>query len=93
MVLCAASADRSVVEFVDPPEGAAVGERITIAGFAESRDKAPDLVNPAKKGNPWSAFAPELLTNSERIACYRGIPLATSAGPCVAPTQANAPIS
>jgi methionyl-tRNA synthetase len=58
MVLCAASADRRVVEFVEPPAGARVGERIRVAGVSESTEPAPETVNPAKKGNPWLTVAP-----------------------------------
>jgi methionyl-tRNA synthetase len=58
MVLCASNTDRSVVEFIEPPSGARVGERIRIEGFSESSDAAPEIVNPAKKGNPWLSAAP-----------------------------------
>lgn len=34
-----------------------------------------------------------LRTNDARIATFNGTPLSTSAGPCVAPTIANGPIS
>ncbi len=58
MVLCASNADRSVVEFVEPPADARIGERIRVQGFSESTDAAPDTVNPAKKANPWLTVAP-----------------------------------
>jgi tRNA-binding EMAP/Myf-like protein len=57
MVLCAGTADRSVVEFIDPPAGAVVGERILIDGFADDPAHPEEIVNPAKKDNPWVPFA------------------------------------
>ena len=35
----------------------------------------------------------DLRTDGARVATYKGVPLSTSAVACVAPTQANAPIS
>lgn len=95
MVLCASSPDRSVVEFVDPPPGACVGERVTLPGLIPDGAPfpVPEVVNPAKKNNPWAAFAPDLRTDGGRVATYKGVALTTSAGPCTAPTQADAPIS
>lgn len=94
MVLCASNADRTTVEFVDPPAGARVGERITIAGHSESPvPPGGDPINPAKKNNPWTAFAAELCTDASRVATYKGVPLTTSAGACTAPTVASGPIS
>lgn len=95
MVLCASNADRSVVEFVEPPAGAKIGERLTLPGIitADAPWPVPEVVNPAKKGNPWTNFAAELRTNGDKVATYMGVPLTTSAGPCTAPTQADAPIS
>ncbi|RYG52281.1 hypothetical protein EON66_09920, partial [archaeon] len=57
MVLCASNADRSVVEFVDPPAGARIGERIAIEGLVSADMVAPEVINPAKKDNPWTPFA------------------------------------
>ena len=77
MVLCAAS-DDGTVKFVDPPEGAQVGERITVDGF----DGEPATENQVIKKKMLDAIFPELSTNSDGVATYRGIPLTTSAGPC-----------
>ena len=35
-----------------------IGERITIAGISDSTEGPGEVVNPAKKGNPWVNFAP-----------------------------------
>jgi len=57
MVLCASNADRSTVEFVEPPAGARNGERITIPGVSDDATPCAEVVNPAKKNNPWVPFA------------------------------------
>jgi tRNA-binding EMAP/Myf-like protein len=95
MVLCASNADRSVVEFIDPPAGAKIGERLLVPGVIPDGAPfpVPEVVNPAKKNNPWTAIAGDLRTDGARVATYKGVPLTTSAGPCTAPTQADAPIS
>jgi tRNA-binding EMAP/Myf-like protein len=58
MVLCASNADRSVVEFIDPPAGAAVGERLLIDGHVSDPGRIDERVNPSAKANPWTAIAP-----------------------------------
>lgn len=35
----------------------------------------------------------DLRTDASRVACFKGVQLMTSAGPCIVPTQADAPIS
>lgn len=41
----------------------------------------PDAVlNPKKK--IFEGVQPDLATDSQAVACYKGIPLATSTGPC-----------
>ena len=65
------------LELVEPRAHSARGERITAAGF----DGDPEeQLNPKKK--IFEQIQPELLTNAECIACYRGLPLRTKAGPC-----------
>ena len=95
MVLCAASSDRSCVEFIEPPAGAANGERVTLPGLIPEGAPfpVPELINPAKEPNAWASVAKDLATNSERIATCRGVPLSCSTGVCTAPSQAGAPIS
>ena len=66
------------MELVTPPEGAAPGDRVGAAGF----EGEPDKVLDPKKAKVFETVATELASNAERIACYRGIPLATSSGPC-----------
>ena len=77
MVLAATSADGSSVELVEPPAGAAVGERVSVEGFEGDPD---ELLNPKKK--VWEVVQPELTTDGEKRACYRDLPLKTVAGVC-----------
>jgi methionine--tRNA ligase beta chain len=58
MVLCAANADRSVVEFIEPPPGAKVGERLMVEGLITDAGPVAEVINPAKKNNPWTNVAP-----------------------------------
>ena len=69
---------RLQVELVTPPEGAAPGDRVGVAGF----EGEPDKVLDPKKAKVFETVATELASNADRIACYRGVPLATPQGPC-----------
>ncbi len=65
------------VELVEPPEGSAPGERVTAEGF----DGQPEeQLNPKKK--VFEQIQPDLLTNAESVACYKGLPLRTHSGVC-----------
>ncbi|EAY76306.1 hypothetical protein OsI_04241 [Oryza sativa Indica Group] len=77
LVLCASNQDHTVVEPLIPPEGAKPGERISFAGFD---GKPEDVLNPKKK--QLDKITPDLHTDGNGIATYRGVPLTTSAGPC-----------
>ncbi|XP_068646527.1 probable methionine--tRNA ligase [Aristolochia californica] len=76
MVL-AASSDDHKVELVDPPEAAVVGERVSFLGYSGEPD---EVLNPKKK--VWETLQPDLHTNEELVACYKDVPLTTSAGVC-----------
>lgn len=86
MVLCASSGDQ--VKFVEPPEGAEIGERITVEGF----DGEPATENQVIKKKMLEEIFPDLKTNSSGIPEYKGKALSTSAGPCQ-PTLPNAEIA
>ncbi|GBF87385.1 methionine-tRNA ligase-like protein [Raphidocelis subcapitata] len=83
MVLCASDADGKV-ELIDPPSGAQVGERVTVPGYLGDPD---EQLNPKKK--IFESVAPDLATDAARVACYKGVPLATSGGPCTAASVAG----
>jgi methionine--tRNA ligase beta chain len=89
MVLCASSEDGSKVELIEPPIDAAVGERVFVEGYGGE----PATENQVIKKKMLEAIFPDLKTNSERIATYKGQPFQTSAGVCKAKTLANVPIA
>jgi methionine--tRNA ligase beta chain len=78
MVLCASSSSDGSVKFVEPPEGAAVGERVTVDGYAGE----PATENQLLKKKMLEEILPDLRTNGDGVATYKGAPLKTSAGPC-----------
>lgn len=88
MVLCAAEpkGDGELVEFVEPPEGAPVGEVITFEGLPK-----PEPVTPAQveKRKVWQACADSMKTNDQCVANWNGHAFMTSAGPCKAKTVAG----
>jgi len=87
MVLAATSAEGKV-ELLDPPAGAAVGERVEVAGHS-SKPAEPNAM--AKK--KWFDLAAEHLRVTDGLqAAYKGIPLTTSAGPVTVPTTKGATI-
>nr|GLL35646.1 methionine--tRNA ligase, cytoplasmic [Ipomoea trifida] len=77
MVLAASNNDHTKVELVEPPQDAAVGERVTFLGF---EGKPDDVLNPKKK--VWETLQVDFHTNKELVACYKDIPFTTSAGVC-----------
>jgi len=87
MVLCASSGDQ--VKFIDPPEGAQVGERVMVEGF----EGEPATENQVIKKKILDAVFPFLQTDGNGVATYKGVALMTSAGPCQASELPNAPIA
>ena len=87
MVLCA-SGDDGTVAFVEPPAGAAPGERIVVEGMMEDAAKP----NAVKKKKLMEKTAEELRA-IDNVACYRGVPLSTAAGPCTIPAVASGTIN
>lgn len=75
------------VELCEPPAGAAIGERVTVEGFLGEPD---EQLNPKKK--IFEAVQPDLRTNEQLVACYKGVPLMTSAGPVTVQSVAGASI-
>ena len=62
---------------VDPPESAAIGERVMFPGYS---DEPNDVLNLKKK--VWEMLQPDLHTNTELVACYKDVPFTTTAGVC-----------
>lgn len=90
MVLCASTDDGSKVVFVDPPEDAAIGERVIADGY----DGEPATENQVIKKKMLDAIFPDLKTDGDGIAAYKGVPLTAGSGKCVAQDGlANAQVS
>ncbi|KAH9627706.1 hypothetical protein HF086_016860 [Spodoptera exigua] len=80
MVMCASSPDK--VEILIPPQGAAPGDLVECEGYPREPEA---ILNPKKK--IFETCAPDLLTNDDKVACYKGAPLVVPGkGAIVAPT-------
>lgn len=84
MVLCASieTAEQRTVELLTPPDGAAIGERITFEGCPGE----PLPANQVAKKKVWEAVQPDLSTSADRVAMYKDLPFQTSKGPCTVAT-------
>ncbi|XP_063165827.1 aminoacyl tRNA synthase complex-interacting multifunctional protein 1 isoform X1 [Candoia aspera] len=86
MLMCASTPEK--VEIIIPPNGVVPGEKITFDGFSGEPEKE---LNPKKK--IWEQIQPDLQTNDECIATYKGVPFEVKGkGVCRAPTMANSGI-
>lgn len=86
MVMCASSPEK--VEILAPPNGSVPGDRITFDAFPGEPDKE---LNPKKK--IWEQIQPDLHTNAECVATYKGVPFEVKGkGVCRAQTMANSGI-
>ncbi|XP_022733672.1 methionine--tRNA ligase, cytoplasmic-like isoform X1 [Durio zibethinus] len=87
MVLAASNSDHTKVELVEPPKTATVGERVTFPGFTGEPD---EVLNPKKK--VWETLQVDLHSDADLVACYKDIPLTTSAGVCKVSSISNGSI-
>ncbi|XP_069781855.1 aminoacyl tRNA synthase complex-interacting multifunctional protein 1a isoform X2 [Narcine bancroftii] len=86
MVMCASSPEK--IEILDPPSDALPGDRIIFENYLGEPDKE---LNPKKK--IWDRIQPDLSTNEECIATYKGTPFVVKGkGVCKAQTMANSGI-
>ncbi|KAM7156546.1 aminoacyl tRNA synthase complex-interacting multifunctional protein 1 isoform 1-T1 [Molossus nigricans] len=86
MVMCASSPEK--VEILAPPTGSVPGDRVTFDAFPGEPDKE---LNPKKK--IWEQIQPDLYTNAECVATYRGAPFEVKGkGVCRAQTMTNSGI-
>uniref|UniRef100_H0WK07 Aminoacyl tRNA synthetase complex interacting multifunctional protein 1 n=2 Tax=Otolemur garnettii TaxID=30611 RepID=H0WK07_OTOGA len=86
MLMCASSPEK--VEILAPPDGAVPGDRITFDAYPGEPDKE---LNPKKK--IWEQIQPDLCTNAECVATYKGAPFEVKGkGVCRAQTMANSGI-
>jgi len=93
MVLAAKNEDHTVVELIEVPEGAQIGERLNLEGLDILDFPGEHDVNPKKKGNAWAVVAASLKTNANREVEFEGKRLLTSAGPIVAATLSHSFVS
>jgi len=78
MVLVASdSADEAKKELLDPPAGSVPGDKVFFEGHAGPLD---GQINLSSKGNIFAKCQVDLKTNSEFIACWKGIPMQTDKG-------------
>lgn len=68
MVMCASSPEK--VEVMIPPLNSVPGDLVHCDGYTRNPDAQ---LNPKKK--IWETVAPDLLTNEDFCACYKGVPL------------------
>jgi tRNA-binding EMAP/Myf-like protein len=85
MVFAASDQQHTKVELLEPPADTPIGTRVTCAGFAGGEGKPPV----DKNGKAWKSVADFLTVNAERIACYKGVPLAVPEGPITVETLAS----
>ncbi|VFV41535.1 aminoacyl trna synthase [Lynx pardinus] len=86
MVMCASSPEK--VEILAPPTGSVPGDRIIFDAFPGEPDKE---LNPKKK--IWEQIQPDLSTNDECVATYKGVPFEVKGkGVCRAQTMTNSGI-
>ncbi|CAI7828767.1 unnamed protein product [Closterium sp. NIES-54] len=85
-VLCASNEDHTVCRPLQPPEGAAIGEKITFAGVD---GKPEEVLNPKKK--LFEKLQPFLRTDGTGVAMFQDTPMMTTAGPCTS-TIVNASV-
>lgn len=81
MIMCANTPEK--VEILDPPSGSLPGDRVVCDGY----DGTPDaLLNPKKK--IVEAILPDMCTNEEGVACYKGAPFTVAGkGVCCSQTM------
>lgn len=86
MVLCAAQTKddgTEQVEFVEPPEGAKIGELVQFEGLPPT---FPVSASQVDKKKVFQACAEGMMTSEEGVATWNGHAFMTSAGPCKAKT-------
>jgi aminoacyl tRNA synthase complex-interacting multifunctional protein 1 len=92
MVLCAAKTveeTTEIVEFVEPPTDATIGEIITFEGLPLPNPVAPNVV---EKKKIFPTVAAGMMANEEGIAHWNGHTFMTTAGPCRTRTITNSPL-
>eukprot|EP00816_Leptocylindrus_hargravesii_P010021 CAMPEP_0196811456 /NCGR_PEP_ID=MMETSP1362-20130617/17693_1 /TAXON_ID=163516 /ORGANISM="Leptocylindrus danicus, Strain CCMP1856" /LENGTH=237 /DNA_ID=CAMNT_0042186753 /DNA_START=15 /DNA_END=728 /DNA_ORIENTATION=+ len=92
MVLCAAGSNEDgsdKVEFIEPPEGAQLGEVVTFEGLPPP---VPLSGSQVEKKKVFQKAMEGMKTNDECLAAWNGHVFMTSAGPCKSKTVAGGPM-
>merc|ERR1712157_102655 len=79
MVLCASNEDHTDVDFVVPPEGVPLGEKVTFEGYSGEPEA---VLAPRKK--QFEKLQPDLMSGADGIARFKDAPFMTTKGPCTA---------
>ena len=87
MVLCASTDDK--VEFIEPPEGAELGEVVTFEGLPAP---IPMSGSQVEKKKVFQNAMEGMKTDDSCVATWDGHAFMTSAGPCKSKTVAGAPM-
>lgn len=86
MIMCGSSPEK--VEIIDPPSGAAIGDRVVVDGYPGGPD---EQLNPKKK--VWEQIQPDLRINDKGVATYKGTPWnVQNLGPFKVATMTNSGI-
>jgi len=95
MVMCAGNADHTKFEFIRPPPGAKVGDRVQIQGNKWKNAPLPDayepILNPKKKIEV--RYLELLKTDAECFVTYNDIKLVIGGEPVKAQTLANVSVA
>ena len=83
MVLAAKHEDGRV-ELVNPPDGAEVGEMVSLSGLEMKEGWEPWAANKVTRNKVFNLVAPDLKTNAECQVAWKDMLLVTSPGPAVA---------
>jgi len=87
MIMCATGPEKT--EILVPPAEAVVGDRVIVKEYPGTPDV---LLNPKKK--IWETLKPDVRTNADRVATYKGKHLIVEGkGPLMAPTLSDSQIS
>eukprot|EP01135_Chromosphaera_perkinsii_P011654 Nk52_evm1s2464 gene=Nk52_evmTU1s2464 len=89
MVMCASNAETGKVEVLIPPAGAKPGDRVVVPGYEDAQPDAQ--LNPKKK--IFEQIKPDLYTDDQCVATYKGIPWKIGGETCRSATNKKAQIS
>ncbi|XP_065916619.1 aminoacyl tRNA synthase complex-interacting multifunctional protein 1-like [Dysidea avara] len=85
MVMCAFTTSPETSQFIDPPPGSVIGDRVTFDGY---EGKPDEVLNPKKK--IFEQVQPDLHTDANCIANYKGVAFTVPGkGVCKAASFAN----